>query len=173
MSTLSSIPQKSYQALSELTLIQTSQRKYQNPIRPSYQERIWLNDYQHQLYRTAMKGLRAFTKAELYRMSAKTKSKIRKFYEKAQIILNRWKQQLVNEMFEQLCSIDCVKFSYNPFQKVFNETTIGVKKFGKTIDDKFRCTLSFAQLKISREQVIFKLIQEQVLPTNFYKLQKI
>ena len=76
-------------------------------------------------------------------------------------------------MFEELCSIEYSNFAFNPFKKVFNDTKISVEKFGRTTDDAFECTLSFAQLKISREQVIFKLIQEQVLPTNFYKLQKI
>lgn len=165
--------QKRYQSLSEITKIQGNNGpKYQNSARPKYQDRIWINEYQHQLYKTAVLGLKAFTKKELYRMSIATKKKIVEFYKKAQVVLNRWKQQLVNEMFEQLCSIDCIKFDYNPFQKVFDETVIGIRRFGHQIDDTVECTLTFAQLKISREQVIQKLIDEKVLPTNFYKLQK-
>jgi len=163
--------QKRYQSLSDLEKIQTTNTRYQQSAKPDYQERQWLSQYQYQVYRTALFGLKAFSKKELYKMSIAAKNRIVKFYKRAQEILNRWKQQLVNEMFEQLCSMKYTKFPYNPFQKVFNDTKIGVQAFGRTTDDAFECTLSFTQLKISREQVIFKLIQEQVLPTNFYKLR--
>jgi hypothetical protein len=164
--------QKRYQSLSEISKVQHNRAQYQNSVRPKYQDRKWISEYQHQLYKTAVLGLKAFTKKELYRMSIATKKKIVEFYKKAQVILNRWKQQLVNEMFEQLCSIDCIKFDYNPFQKVFDDTVIGVKKFGHQVDDTVECTLTFAQLKISREQIIQKLIDTGILPSNFYQIQK-
>lgn len=161
--------QKRIQSLSDLNKIE---RKYQNSVRPKYQERVWINDYQHQIYRAALQGLNAFTKGELYKMSIEAKRKILQFWERAQKILNRWKQELMNEMFEQLCSIQCEVFTYNPFDRVFGDTSIGTKRFGRQIDDTFECTLTFAQLKISREQVIQKLIFEKILPNNFYQLQK-
>ena len=164
--------QKRYQSLSDITKVQSNRRQFQQSVRPKYQDRKWISEYQHQLYKTAVLGLKAFSKKELYKMSIATKKRIVEFYKKAQVILNRWKQQLVNEMFEQLCSIDCLKFDYNPFQKVFDETVIGIKKFGNQIDDTVECTLTFAQLKISREQIIQKLIDEKILPSNFYQIQK-
>ena len=164
--------QKRYQSLSEISKVQSNRRQFQQSVRPKSQDRKWISEYQHQLYKTAVLGLKAFSKKELYKMSIATKKKIVEFYKKAQVILNRWKQQLVNEMFEQLCSIDCIKFEYNPFQKVFDETVIGIKKFGHQVDDTVECTLTFAQLKISREQVIQKLIDERILPSNFYQIQK-
>lgn len=166
------LTQKKYQSLSDLEKIQTNDSKYQDSVRPKYQKRRWINEYQYQLYRIAILGLKAYSKSELCKMSIDVKRKISKFYKKVQIILNRWKQQLMNEMFEQLCLIKYNKFSYNPFQKVFNDTIFGVQAFGKTTDDAFECTLTFTQLDISREQIIYKLIQEKVFPTNFYKLQK-
>jgi len=165
--------QKRYQSLSDITKVQSNRRQFQQSVRPKYQDRKWISEYQHQLYKTAVLGLKAFSKKELYRMSIATKKRIVEFYKKAQVVLNRWKQQLVNEMFEQLCSIDCIQFDYNPFQKVFDETVIGLKKFGHQIDDTVECTLTFAQLKISREQIIQKLIDERILPSNFYQIQKV
>ena len=159
--------QRRLQSLSDLR-----PKQYQGSLKPRYQERIWINDYQHKLYRTALLGLKAFTKAELFKMTAVAKEKIILFYERAQIVLNRWKQHIMNDMFEQLCSIDCSEFGFNPFKKVFDDTVIGVKKFGKAVDDTFECTLTFAQLKITREQVIQKLIMEKILPEDFYKLEK-
>jgi hypothetical protein len=163
---------KSYQSLSEISKLQNTEKRYQSSVRPRYQERVWISEYQHQIYRAGLLGLKAFTKAELYKMSIETKRKIVQFYERVQRILNRWKQQLMNEMFEELCSIQCEKFEYNPFQKVFDDTVIGMKKFGKAVDDTFECTLTFAQLKITREQIIQKLIDERILPKNFYQIQK-
>ena len=165
--------QKRYQSLSEISKVQSNGRQFQQSVRLKYQDRKWISEYQHQLYKTAVLGLKAFSKKELYKMSIATKKRIVEFYKKAQVILNRWKQQLVNEMFEQLCSIDCLKFDYNPFQKVFDETVIGIKKFGHQVDDTVECTLTFAQLKISREQIIQKLIDERILPSNFYQIQKV
>lgn len=158
--------QKRLQSLSE---IRKGENRYQAN---RYQDRVWMNDYQHKVYRTALLGLKAFTKEELFKMTAEMKEKIVLFYEKAQKVLNRWKQQVMNELFEQLCSIDCGNFAYNPFKKVFDDTVIGVKKFGKAVDDTFECTLTFAQLKITREQIIQKLIEEEILPENFYQIQK-
>lgn len=167
-----SIPPTKYQSLADLKKLQTNQNTYQQSARPLYQERKWLSQYQYQIYRTALYGLNAFSKKELYKMSIVAKNRIAKFYRRAQEILNRWKQQLVNELFEELCSIKYSKFAFNPFKKVFDDTTIGVEKFGRTTDDSFECTLTFVQLKISREQIIYKLINEQVLPTNFYQLNQ-
>ena len=163
--------QNRYQDLSELSKIQHNRVRYQNSVRPKYQDRRWISEHQYQIYKTAMLGLKAYSKQELYRMSIIAKKRIVEFYKKAQIILNRWKQELVNEMFEQLCSLDCFNFEYNPFQKVFDETVIGIKKFGHQTEDTVECTLTFQQLKISREQIIQKLIEERILPNNFYKLQ--
>lgn len=161
--------QKRLQSLSE---IRKGENRYQNKSGNRYQDRVWMSDYQHKVYRTALLGLKAFTKEELFKMTAEMKEKIMLFYEKAQRVLNRWKQQIMNELFEQLCSVDCPNFAYNPFQKVFDDTVIGVKKFGKAIDDTFECTLTFAQLKITREQVVHKLITEKVLSEDFYQIQK-
>lgn len=161
-----------YQALSELEKIQQPVRRYQQSEKPKYQERIWLNEYQYDLYKAAMYGLSAYSNNQLYKMSYQEKRKIRSFHERVQRVLNLWKQQVVNQLFEQLCSIPLNKFPENVFDKVFKSTKIGVRNFGKRTDEMFQCTLTFEQLKINRKQIIQKLIQERIFPENFFELNK-
>lgn len=146
-------------------------RKYQDSKRRALQT-VYLNDYQHEIYNAAMYGLNMYSPKELHKMPFQKKRKIREFHRKVQRTLNLWKQELVNNLFEKLCTMPVNNFSTNPFSKVFDDTVIGIKKFGKKTDDLFRCTLTFEQLKINRQQIIYKLIQEDILPDNFFQLTK-
>lgn len=162
---------KRYQSLSELEKIpKPNEKRYQDSREIVYQERVWLDDYQYKLYKAAMYGLSAYSSHQLYRMSYNEKQKISRFHARAQKVLNQWKQQIVNQLFEQLCSIQLNKFPKNPFNTVFGDTKMGVRQFGKRTDDMFECTLTFDQLKINRKQIIQKLITERIFPQDFFQL---
>lgn len=155
-----------YQSLSGL-----DKPRYQGSQRPKYQyhEKIWLNDYQYSLYQAAMKGL---TPNQIHTEPLESRRKISTFHTKAQKVLNLWKQNLINQLFEQLCSLQLNKFPQNPFNTVLNDTCIGIKNFGKKTDETFTCDITFAQLKINRLQIIKKLITEGVFPENFFELHR-
>lgn len=159
-------------SLLELEKIEKPVRRYQDSQRAKYQERVWLNDYQYELYNTALYGLSSYSQGQLQKIPYHQRRKITSFHERVQKVLNLWKQQLVNQLFEQLCSIQLNKFPQNPFNTVFQHTKIGVNYFGKRTDDLFQCTLTFEQLKINRKQIINKLITERVFPQNFFQLTK-
>lgn len=167
------IMQKRLRSLSELDKIEQPKRRYQASQKGLYQERMYLNDYQYSIYKTAMSGLSAYSSKELYNMPFQKKRKISNFHTKVQKTLNLWKQQLINQLFEQLCSIKLNNFPQNPFNTVFKDTKIGMQYFGKRTDDLFHSSLTFEQLKVNRKQIINKLITERILPENFLQIQRL
>jgi len=141
-----------------------------NP-RQNYYERSHLNPYQDFMYKRALFGLSAYSDKRVGAMSYTDKRKVRKYQEKTQRILNIWKQQLTNQLFDQLTKINFPKFKTNPFVTIFESTKIGTS-FGKTTDESFTNTLSFKTLNIKKPRIIQKLIQEKILPENFYNLSR-
>jgi len=148
----------------EKTRYQDSQR-----LRYQYSEKVWLNDYQYGLFQAAMRGL---TPEQINTEPVEERRKICAFHAKAQRVLNLWKQQLVNQLFEQLCYIQLKNFPKNPFDIVLNDTCIGVKNFGKKTDETFTCDITFAELRVNRLEIIKKLISVDLLPENFFELKK-
>lgn len=163
--------QKRYQSLSELEL--SSEKRYQNLSRTSYQDTIYLNDYQYKIYNVAIHGLSTYPKKELHKLPFQQKKKISIFYTKAQRVLNLWKQEIINERFHQLFTLQFNKFSHNPFNKVFSGTKIcNIDRINQLSDPDFIVNITFDKLKITREQIIYKLIAEKVFPENFFQLNK-
>ncbi len=157
-----------YQSLSAVDNTRRVTR-YQDSQTRKYQEKIWLDDKQYELFRRAMYGLSGYSTPQIHKMSYFEKQTIIRIHSKAQKVLNLWKQQLVNQLFEQLCSISFTKFPQNPFEKVLGDTSVGIKNFGKTVDEAFESTITFEQLQINRKQIIQKLITEKIFPEDFFQ----
>lgn len=164
------IPVK-YQSLSQVDNRRRVTR-YQDSQTRRYQERIWLDDKQYELFRRAMYGLSGYPTPQIHKMSYFEKQTIIRIHAKVQKILNLWKQQIVNQLFEQLCSTQFTNFPQNPFEKVLGDTKIGIKNFGKTTDEQFECILTFEQLGINRKQIIQKLMIEKIFPEDFLQPEK-
>lgn len=160
-----------YQSLSELEKMKSTAVLQQEKSKTVYQDKFWLNGYQYEIYRAAMYGLAAFSRKELLKMTVKKKRNIQRFFQKCQRVLNVWKQEIVNALFEKLCTIPFKNFASNPFDTIFKDTNMGVKSFGRSTSESFRSQFTFTQLGISREKIIQKLIREGLLPENFYQLQ--
>jgi hypothetical protein len=121
---------------------------------------IVLNEVQKDLYHKIVYGFSACTKEELAAMSKTKKFKITIAYTKAHRILNRWKQELINENINGLMN------------RLFPNSPI-VKQMVSTngYDDELDCShIQFKDLGINRKQIINKLIEFDILPTNFYQL---
>ena len=117
--------------------------------------------YQNYLYKRALYGLDALTEKELATMCSKKKQRIINVYKRAQVTLNKFKQQLTirysNLIFETL-------FPNSPMTQFLladNET-----------DEKFKNTLTFKDLNISKDDIISIFIAEGVLPKNFLSLKE-
>lgn len=120
------------------------------------------NTYQIMLYNRALHGISIYSEEELKTMSLKKKERIIKVHKRSIRILNIWKQQIVN------------KWSTNFFEKFFPTSPItrDIKKTKDLVDPRFINKMSFKSLGISQRQIIFKLVVEGVLPSNFYELNK-
>lgn len=120
-----------------------------------------LNNTQNFLYNRALFGLSIYHPEELKEMHWEKKKRIMKVYQRAQTVLNVWKQQIVNVI------------STNVFIKYFPKTEFTKFMVATTADTdaEYVNKLSFKTLGISRKMVIDKLITEKILPNNFYELK--
>lgn len=119
-----------------------------------------LNSRQNFLYYRALFGLSVYTQLEIKEMRKDQRKRIKKVHKRTQLVLNVWKQELIN----QLTNNFFIKyFPKSPVTKSFVEST--------TVDPTFKCSINLETLKINKKQVVDKLINEGILPHNFYKLK--
>jgi hypothetical protein len=89
-------------------------------------------------------------------MNSTKKNRIAKTHERAQQILNRWKQELTiqktNDFFLTFFPKSCI-------------TEVLLMENG-TLDD-FKNTIPFKDLGITKEHIVQKMIDEKLLPSNF------
>jgi len=114
---------------------------------------------QEELYSKIVYGFLACTKEEINTMSKSKKHYISMTYTKAHRILNRWKQEIINEKIDGL------------FTKLFPKSPITKQMVKvKGYDDNLDVTIPFKDLGISRQAIANKLIEFNILPANFYQL---
>ena len=117
------------------------------------------NQYQNYLYKRALYGLSALTEQELATMCSKKKQRIINVYKKAQVVINKLKQQAT------------IKYTNFIFEALFPKSPITQALLADTeTDDKLINTLNFKDLNIDKSQIITIFIAEGVLPKNFLSL---
>lgn len=121
-----------------------------------------MNNYQNFLYNRVMFGLSVYTQDEIQDMHWEKRKRIVKMQKKAKRVLNIWKQQIVNVMTARFFQR---KFPKTEFAEYFVRTV-------EEVDPDFNCTVDFKQLGITKREIVTKLIQEGVLPSNFYQLKQ-
>lgn len=118
------------------------------------------SQYQNYLYKRALYGLNALSEQELAVMCGKKRQRIINVHKKGQQVLNTLKQQITiqytNLLFQRL-------FPNSPLTDAFLSCT--------ETDDKFKNTLTFKDLNITKEQIITVFINEGILPKNFSSLE--
>lgn len=122
-----------------------------------------LTTHQNFLYNRALYGLSIYTPEEVVIMAPEKRKRILQIHKKTQKILNLWKQEIVNILANKL------------FTDIFPDTEITncfVKTFGIEGDPEYVNNMSFKALKITKEQIISKLIEKKVLPKNFNELNQ-
>jgi hypothetical protein len=119
------------------------------------------SQYQNYLYKRALYGLDALTQQELATMCSKKKQRIVNVYKRAQIVLNKFKQQVT------------IQYSNFIFKTLFPKSPLTELLIADTeTDDKFKNTLTFKDLGIQKEQIITIFMAEGILPKNFLSLDK-
>ena len=119
------------------------------------------NQYQNFLYKRALFGLSVYTEEEQSKMHWDKKKRIQKVHQRAQLTLNNWKQLRTHELVSDFL---CKWFHKSSFAKDFRE------KFAQEVDPNYISPIEFKFLGISKEDIVDKLIQEKILPGNFYQL---
>lgn len=120
-----------------------------------------LNNYQNFLYNRALFGLSVYSQEEVKNMRWDKRKRIIKVHRRSQTILNLWKQQIINALSTHL------------FLQFFPTSYIteDLVNSANDTDSKYINRMSFRTLRITRIQIINKLIKEGILPPDFYKLE--
>jgi hypothetical protein len=123
-------------------------------------EQDGLTAYQNYLYKRALYGLDALTEKELATMCSKKKQRIINVYKRAQVTLNKFKQQVTTQ------------YSNAIFNKFFPNSPITQFLLADTeTDEKFKNILTFKDLGIEKQDIIAIFIAEGILPKNFLDLK--
>lgn len=116
--------------------------------------------YQNYLYKRALYGLDALSQDELANICTKKKQRIVSVYKRAQVVLNKFKQRVT------------IAYSNHIFETFFPNSPITQFLLADTeTDEKFKNTLTFKDLKVSKDDIINVFIAEGVLPKNFLSLE--
>lgn len=119
------------------------------------------SQYQNYLYKRALYGLDALTEQELATMCSKKKQRVINVYKRAQVTLNKFKQQVT------------IAQSNFIFKTLFPNSPITDFLLANTeIDENFKNTLTFKDLGITKEQIITIFMSEGILPKNFLSLER-
>jgi hypothetical protein len=118
-----------------------------------------LNHTQKLLFNICLHGEKACSDEIKKDLSFADYHKMRNKFRKAQIVINRLKQERINEWA-------------NAFMKHFfpktELTQVFTVQYGDAVDLNKICSMSFKDLGITTEDIIDKLIKSGVLPKNFY-----
>jgi hypothetical protein len=135
-----------YQLYAGKTYIQYEQDKY--------------SIYQNYLYKRAIYGLGSLSEQELATICSKKKQRINNVYKRAQTVLNTLKQKLT------------ITYSHEIFHCLFpnSKMTHDILNYSE-IDEKYKNTLTFKDLKVSKDDIISIFIAEGILPKNFLSLE--
>jgi hypothetical protein len=119
------------------------------------------SQYQNYLYKRALYGLDALSEQELATVCSKKKQRIVNVYKKAQITLNKFKQQVT------------IQYSNFVFKSLFPNSPITDLLLSDTeVDENFKNTLTFKDLGITKDQIISIFMAEGILPKNFLSLER-
>ena len=117
--------------------------------------------YQNYLYKRALYGLEALEQKELATMCSKKKQRIINVYKRAQVVLNKFKQEL------------SIQYTNLLFKTLFPNSPITDALLANSeTDEKFKNTLTFKDLGIEKKDIITIFIAEGILPKNFLSLDK-
>ena len=137
-------------------------RNYQLNVGKTYMqyEQDNYSQYQNYLYKRALYGLDSMTEQELSGMCSKKKQRIVNVYKRAQIVVNKIKQQAT------------IKYTNDFFKAFFPKSPLTDAFLNDTeTDDNFKNVLTFKELNIKKDQIISIFIEEGILPKNFMSLQ--
>jgi len=116
--------------------------------------------YQNYLYKRALYGLRSLSKEEYNKTCKQKRKRISRVYLRGQKVINRLKQESTN------------KYSNFVFKTLFPESPLTDWLISNSdTDDKFKNTLNFVDIGITKDDIVQIFIEEGILPYNFMTIQ--
>jgi len=119
------------------------------------------NSYQNRLYKNAVYGLASYDLLQLQKMNLREKLEIKRIHRLTQHVLNLWKQEIVSKLVDE--------FLLSVFHK-----SKSVKELVASTDHytnlKEMNGFEFAELNISKADIALKLIEQNILPANFFRM---
>lgn len=123
-------------------------------------EKNVFNPVQKRMYNQLVYGFTVYTEEEIERLPARFKKHIKVRYTKAQLVINKLKQKIVN------AAVD--KFLIKVFPKSDTAQAIA---YTNGYDPNYLCKFTFKELGLSNVTVAEYLIKHSLLPKNFFKLK--
>lgn len=129
---------------------------------PKYVREERLNQYQNLLYNRALYGLGAYDPKEVKGMHWEKKKRIESVHKKTKTVINRWKQSMMIEITNFLIK------SIFPNSRLVKELL--KPEFSQPYDN-YNANVPLKEFKVTKLQIIDKLIGEGILPKNYYELK--
>lgn len=117
------------------------------------------NAYQNRLYKNAVYGLASYDLPQLRQMNLREKLAIKRIHRLTQQVLNQWKQEIVSKLVDEfLLSV----FHKSRWVKDMVASTTEYTNVKET-----NC-FDFSELNISKADIALKLMEQNILPANFF-----
>jgi hypothetical protein len=122
-------------------------------------EKNVFNPVQDKMYLELIYGLNAYPPEKIERIPEPVKQKIVIRHKEVQRLINKWKHEIVND------SVDKLLLFLFPKSKI-------AKEFAKIkgCDESMLCKASLKDVNLDKITIAKKLIQNNLLPKNFFKL---
>ena len=139
--------------------------RFDKPTKPVYRKRYQeteapvFNNKQQKMYLEALYGLSVYPQEMVNKMPRNVVMRIITRYEIVQKVINRWKQEIVNQRVDRLL---LNLFPKSPIVKAM----VDVKGY----DDTIKTRVSFKDLGVDEYRIARKLVDEKLLPQNFFNL---
>jgi len=135
---------------------------YQNDkqvIKPIEKKRFNFNPNQQRLFRQALFGINQYNAKTLNKMDFNEKLLINRMHNRAAVVLNQWKKELADDV------VDAFLLVFFPNSKLAKKLTEPINVIPEGIQ-----MADFKELGVTPYQIAQKLVDNKVLPQNFFQL---
>lgn len=125
-------------------------------------QRVVYTERQEYLYNRLVYGLEALPEEEVLTMKTSKRERIEFFHKKAQMIINKMKQERI------IALSDHVFKTFFPKSPLAKTLVVNYRESPKIL-----CKMKLCDLKITKPDIIDVFIKEKLLPKNFYNKQNL
>ena len=129
----------------------------------SYKDKCYEQDkfssYQNRLYKNAVYGLNSYTIDQLKKMDIREKLEIKKKHRLAQYILNQWKHEIICKLVDDFLSAVFFRSKWVRELVQYSDDIRSWKEINR---------FEFADLNLTKVDIALKLIEQKILPFNFF-----